>query len=240
MHVSMLPFIEQSDLYDRIQERKLSNWNAAVPIDIVLPILLCPTDSAPVLVGTSKKAGTNYAGNCGVWLIPNGFDGLFVYLPPPPGPYRGAPVRLADVTDGLSNTAALSEILRASESKGRLRVNWNTPKLYMLSTELDAFASYCRSLPDNPFEFGWVGDPWARGLPWTEGAVGFTLYNHGIEPNNPSCYNQDGVASALSAAASEHSGGVNVLLGDGRVEFIGEAVDRVVWRDIGSRASIAP
>jgi prepilin-type processing-associated H-X9-DG protein len=239
MHVAILPYIEQSTLYDQIQHQKHNNWNASVPVDIVLPIFLCPSDPAPALLGPSQIAGTNYAGNCGVWRNLNGFDGLFAYLPSPP-PYRGAPVYVSDVTDGMSNTAALSEILRASPSKSRLRVNWNTPAQYVLSSELDAFANYCKSLPDDPSACGWLGDPWARGVPWTEGAVAFTLYNHGIEPNSPSCYNQSDVGSALSSATSEHKGGVNVVFGDGRVQFVPDTVDRDLWREIGSRASASP
>jgi prepilin-type processing-associated H-X9-DG protein len=36
-----------------------------------------------------------------------------------------------------------------------------------------------------------------------------------------------------------HAGGANVLYGDGHVQFASEAVDRQVWRELGSRVALS-
>jgi prepilin-type processing-associated H-X9-DG protein len=77
----------------------------------------------------------------------------------------------------------------------------------------------------------------SRGTPWTNGNVGYTLYNHAIPPNNPSCYHLDYILEGASTAASQHDAGVNVLYVDGHVTFTSESIDRQVWRLIGSRES---
>jgi prepilin-type processing-associated H-X9-DG protein len=41
---------------------------------------------------------------------------------------------------------------------------------------------------------------------------------------------------AWKAARSRHTGGVNVLLGDGGVRFVRNAVDPLTWQAAGSRA----
>ncbi len=70
-------------------------------------------------------------------------------------------------------------------------------------------------------------------------------YNHYYTPNSPTydCVTNDlnpgeGIYSALAfrAARSWHPGGVNVLLGDGSVQFITNTVDLATWRGLSTRA----
>ena len=42
--------------------------------------------------------------------------------------------------------------------------------------------------------------------------------------------------SGFRAARSRHTGGVNVLFGDGSVRFVNNSVDPLTWRRIGTRA----
>jgi hypothetical protein len=112
-------------------------------------------------------------------------------------------------------------------------VNWNTPRTY---SEVDAFAQACGAIPPNPRAYGWKGDNYSRGLPWTDGNLGITLYNHVLTPNKPSCYNGSGVPEGASTAASFHRGGVSATYADGHTDFIAETIDRRVWRDLASRS----
>jgi prepilin-type N-terminal cleavage/methylation domain-containing protein/prepilin-type processing-associated H-X9-DG protein len=69
-----------------------------------------------------------------------------------------------------------------------------------------------------------------------------TIYNHVAPPN---WKGQDcGAASsimdtpgeyAIISARSSHSGGVNVLLGDGSVKFVKDSINVVTWRALGTR-----
>jgi len=52
-------------------------------------------------------------------------------------------------------------------------------------------------------------------------------------PDNPPCTTA-GSANAHKAARSKHTGGVNVLFGDGRIDFINDSIASNVWRAIGT------
>lgn len=236
-HIAILPYIERNDLYDQL------NWSLS-PVnkeDIeteIVPIYLCPSDSSArsILFSGKYLAQTNYAGNAGVWIPLNGFDGVFRYWNDNVDIGAGPPVRLVEIRDGLSNTIGLSEILRSDLSYSRLRTNWNTPQSFTQPNELDAFANTCDSVPDNPPAFGWLGTP-RRGTPWVQGNIGMTLNTHVLTPNRPSCYNGTSVTQAASTAASQHRAGVNCLFIDGHITLVSNSIERRIWRAYSSRSS---
>jgi prepilin-type N-terminal cleavage/methylation domain-containing protein/prepilin-type processing-associated H-X9-DG protein len=203
----------------------------------VIPVYVCPSDGAVSHVGGPPLGGAtaNYAANYASAPQRNGEDGLLGrrswndmstgWLTP------------ADVTDGLSNTAAYSEMLRADGSLHRLRTVWHLPQAMGAPNELEAFANQCESLPPDPSAYGWHGDAWKKGLPWFWCDRGVGQYNHVLPPNRPSCLNGTGVANGSHTVASFHPGGANVVYGDGHLEFVSETIDREVWREIGSRDS---
>jgi prepilin-type N-terminal cleavage/methylation domain-containing protein/prepilin-type processing-associated H-X9-DG protein len=233
MHVSLLPFLGQKALYDRYDFIKRDDTSVRT---VVVPLYLCPSDPAPNawMYGGRVDATTSYAGNSGTGVMKYGYNGMFRHISAGGKFERDGPIRAADVFDGLSNTAAVSEILHGDGSNARLRVNWNTPKEFS-PEEFNEFAKYCSAIPPIPVDYGWKGVAWARGVPWTMGEIGFTMYNHILQPNEPSCYNQTSVQSAIASAGSAHTAGVNVLFGDGRVNFVANNVDLDVWREFGSR-----
>jgi prepilin-type processing-associated H-X9-DG protein len=234
-HAKLLPHIELSSLYDKIDFSDVYA-NTAIA-DVLIPLYLCPSDPSPALYRQSNGtcSHTSYLGNAGTGVQRDGYNGIFRNILIGPPPYRSGIVRAADVIDGLSNTAAVAEVLYADGSFHRLRVNWNTPLSMTAPNELDAFADYCSSIPPDPVQFGWRGDPWPHGFWWLFGNMGFNLYNHIIPPNGPSCYNRNDVQLGAFTAASAHRGGVNVLFADGRVTFLGNSISRQIWRDYGSR-----
>ncbi len=148
------------------------------------------------------------------------------------------PVNAASVLDGLSNTAAVSEFLCATnDANAVLRVLWNTPRNYS-PTEADAFAHFCAAIPPDPVSFGYSGIASLRGQ-WFDGNYGHGLYNHVLTPNQPSCLNHSNLRTGISTATSLHPNGANVLLADGHVRFISNSIDRAAWRELASRDSQA-
>jgi prepilin-type processing-associated H-X9-DG protein len=133
------------------------------------------------------------------------------------------------VTDGLSNTALASEILIAVDTAPEpRRAVWDVPVPMQLPSQLDAFANECDALA-GPFPW-----PSTRGVTWLGRDLSDTGYNHVLSPNRNSCKNGD-VQNGAFAAESSHPGGVNVLMADGHAKFIEEAVERTIWRALGSR-----
>ena len=228
LHVAILPYIEHQSLFNSInfQVTEDKPQNDTVRMALV-GLYLCPSDERCMSPTQSGNRRSSYVGNIGTGALDRGMDGLFQHFFKTA--YGGGGVRLRDVVDGLSLTAAISEILVSDGSNDSLRTVWHTGTY---TTELEQFRSMCNAAPA---QSGNNHDPWMRGLPWTYGDSGVTLYNHMATPNSPSCTNRGLVQEGIYTAASRHPEGVQLLFADGRVEFMSSRIDHRAWRAIGSR-----
>lgn len=241
----LLPYLDQRTLYDAINyetgiwppDSYLSGspfrwqlalnranetaWNSRVDT------FLCPSDG-----GAPGRNGCNYRGNIGIGgyyqvtaLYPDSGNGVF--------PIYG-PVSLAQIPDGTSHTAAFSERLRGSGSIDRFRAERDA---FLIHNQGDAddLLLTCRIAA----RAGNVADGYAAsGGNWIATGLERTLYNHAQEPNGivPDGLQRDTVpAVGMATARSLHPGGVNVLMADGSLRFVDEAISRDVWRALGSR-----
>lgn len=235
LHVALLPHVDLQPLYD--QYDFVARDDSRVR-SVVVPLYLCPSDPAGPTrgePGVDVLASTSYAGNTGTGIIRAGYNGLFQGNHRWPGPYPEGPVRASDVLNGLSNTAAVAEVLHADGSPARLRTHWMTPRRYETRDGFAEFMRVCAGLPRQPAKFGWLGDTFERGTPWTRGGLPTTLYNHVLPPNAPSCINGGLVQHGISSPASLHAGGIHVLYADGRATFVSETIDLAVWTHSGAR-----
>ena len=215
----LLPYLDQAPVYNQINFSLDVNDPAnddARTLEIAM--FRCPSD----FDNTQPTAGgaVNYVHNKGtdiLWQTPTA-NGVL---------YRNSRVRLTDIKDGSSNTAAYSERMLTDGSNGIVSpiadvflatTNPNTP---------DEAVSLCEAVDINNLANQF---PIFMGAPWIDGKHG---YQHVNVPNSRSCGFFPTKASM--PPSSRHEGGVHLLLGDGAVRFVSENIDRNTWRALGTR-----
>ncbi|MDG3007520.1 DUF1559 domain-containing protein [Paludisphaera mucosa] len=145
-----------------------------------------------------------------------------------------AGVRLADITDGTSNTAMFAEIKRSRlpNGSGTGQAADHPDRVFYFGTGFDNGAVKLPECNGPGSSLAYRGMQYYRQLPIT------TTYTHTVPPNYRGwdCGSSNFFAAHI-AARSYHSGGVNVLFGDGSVHFIKDAINPTVWRALGTRAA---
>ncbi len=147
-HGLLLPYIEQDNIFKLIDFNVLWNDPKNAPaLGMVVPIYLCPSD--PVRTTPPGWAGTNYEPNEGSTMNPN--NGALTHD-------ANGLLKMADITDGLSNTALFSERLKgdwsnaiATERSDILRVN-SSP-----ATDDDA-VTICHNLDINNLGYQFISN----------------------------------------------------------------------------------
>lgn len=262
-HAMLLPFMDQGALYNRLDFSLAPNQGANDTTKrATVPGFLCPSDlnQIPNGGGYNLGPGNNYmmsAGPSMYWFgfapsavtttIPNMDHQVGMYN------YRRT-VSMRDLTDGSSNVIAASELVKGdgentatSVSIGdTLRAVGTAGAALSFPTQatVDAWSAACQAAYTTPSTANPPrGD---TGSNWAYGNIGLTVFNTILPPNpsHPACIScatcgtNDG--NGLFSARSRHTGGANVLMGDGRVEFVGSNVDGLTWRRLGGVADGAP
>jgi prepilin-type processing-associated H-X9-DG protein len=129
--------------------------------------------------------------------------------------------RLADVTDGLSNTLAMSERIRGDSNLHITQTLTNGGSWF--TTPNGCLSQF------NPSTQLWTGagsrGAWA-GVRWPDGGMGFGGLTTNAPPNSVSCaWNSHDAQPGLYPPSSRHSGGVNAVMGDGSVRFITNSIN---------------
>ncbi len=207
----ILPYLEQNAVYNQasayINQPAPSGYTLQQPFaKVVMKSFVCPSDNnSPNVSALGQGFHTNYVACHGNgYATPGdtgGFDltGLF---------YGRSKVKLQSISDGSSNTVAVSELIVGQDTsqhqiRGRM---WNAihagtlfSTIYPPNSSIgDNVQGYCVSLPKAP------------------------------------CGTQSR-ANAFALARSYHTGGVNVAMGDGSVRFVSDTIDPATWSAMGTR-----
>jgi prepilin-type N-terminal cleavage/methylation domain-containing protein/prepilin-type processing-associated H-X9-DG protein len=228
LFVYLLPFVEQDNLFrgwDTTDPLTNTAGGAASRAATVLPLLVCPSDVIPQNPASGEGGRiyglTSYGGNGGTrsfdpQLAAN--DGIFFVIGPgsQTAP-AGAPVRVADVRDGLSNTALFGERSHLDPNHDTFAANLAAPssgpsispmgqvggwgvsggRLAAGDVTLSAFAPINYRVP------GGYADRLSM-VPPVNNANDYLYYND----------------RRVCAFGSQHGGGANFCLGDGSVRFV--------------------
>ncbi|HWG42456.1 MAG TPA: DUF1559 domain-containing protein [Gemmataceae bacterium] len=228
----LLPYIEQDNAHRQVNFA--ASWDDssnAVARAIEIKTFQCPSD--PRNQVPAGWAGNNYRVNQGsgiLWGLPAA-TGPNSTMPAPNGPfYLNSNVRLTDITDGTSNTAAWSEHMKGDFSNAITTNNSDTYHPTSYPNTADEAMAYCASVNINDLSTQGVSNV---GGPWLQGYHSTTVYFHVGPPNSRSCMYPPG--RIATTANSGHTNGVNMALCDGSVRFVTNSVDLFTWRGLGSR-----
>jgi prepilin-type N-terminal cleavage/methylation domain-containing protein len=252
------PFLEQTAIYQKMNldaptycydssfNNVICDDGNKVVASMMVPSFLCPSDRGKSLgsgYGVNNLAPTNYVANQGTGLkttsagdrhgSPYDADGVM---------FADSRIRLRDIVDGTSSTAAMSESLlgEGDESSTATDPPGDIQRVYLyLYTFPSSMTESACSTPSAATR--WNLDR-RRGFLWFSGEIRNTAYNHYYTPNDK---RWDCITNAVSlgytaigwkAARSAHRGGVQLLLCDGGVRFISENIDLTTWRALATRS----
>lgn len=238
--ISLLPFMEQATVFDRISSEYIgfTGWGAGTvtaaggadnPRAMQWSALMCPSNA--VIGKPDDHTGyTNYrfnfGDNPGCYSNNTQIRGPFGYRHYWP---------LSAVTDGLSNTLCFSEkaVQDYGEDSDEVKVqatSYNTAAaggfgagngalldrtICIGSATKEKYVYAGGAVNAYGYKFGWY---WAS----TFYHVTFTTT---LPPNSPSCYNRASAYNSLFSATSFHPGGVNAAFLDGSVAYVSQTID---------------
>jgi prepilin-type N-terminal cleavage/methylation domain-containing protein len=234
----LTPYLEQTTVYNKLDLTVPlyggpNQGFAVMPanqfaVQIIVPLFLCPSDQQkPVTnyLGTIF-APCNYAANLGTGL--NGgteysTDGIF---------YMNSSTRFADLLDGASNTASMSESILGMPPDTGKPIDPQTVYAYIGASPI----TDANCLAATQYN---VSDP--RGFSWADGETRCGLYNHYFTPNSKrlDCMGYDPntayTDTGWRTARSWHPGIINLLLADGSVRNLSESIDASIWLALSTR-----
>jgi prepilin-type N-terminal cleavage/methylation domain-containing protein len=221
----LLPYIEQNNVYGMIDwtkgfgkafESSVGYPNRSI-VTVFFVGMQCPSSNA---VNNEKLwydtwARGNYAAN-------NGYGPQVEWSTAPSGRMAGvfflerktageAGMTAADIRDGLSNTAFVSEVLTIPGS-----VNGNE--------DVRGVMQY----PEGPF---YQDNHTPNDRTPDQVRPGYCV----TDPSAP-CQGSTSARAAIQAARSAHPGGVNLLLGDGGARFVNDTIALKLWQSLSSPA----
>ena len=238
-HVALLPYIEQSAVYERFTTacQKTTNPPATVTgpavadpesdwIRAKLPAFGCPSSTQRSNgMGIQNVSSNSYCFSMGDFaggtyiLATNTSRGAF-------GGYKKFH-SMGSFTDGTSNTIVFSESVSGDMNATRVKGNI----AYVAGSGNRNAATPARCLAASP-DKKILTDPslqFARGEAWFLGIPALNAFLTVLPPNSPSCSNQDDSemlewGAGIYSASSYHTGGVNVGMGDGSVTFVSDTI----------------
>jgi prepilin-type N-terminal cleavage/methylation domain-containing protein/prepilin-type processing-associated H-X9-DG protein len=236
---SMLPFIEQSARYDAIyapssNEKDHNPYDGAPRWNGILSAVLCPSDGAAGSASKDKPSPINYcfskadyiAEGYGVWGNTRSAFGLLKRADEwKDTDWGGGSYAMSAITDGTSNTVALSERVASPNEFGSEKRS--------IKGGFANNSSAWAILPNACLAKRGNGSEYADGVA-TVGGSGENAYYYTnnnamfqtiLPPNSPSCTgNASFTQPAYVPPTSNHNGGVNVAMFDGSVRFISDTI----------------
>jgi prepilin-type processing-associated H-X9-DG protein len=190
-------------------------WPAAAT---VFPLFLCPSDPAPIVfITTAPTAPANYMGNQGINCLCqfNTCSGVFGH---------STFTKLSWITDGATQTIAVSETLRGDNNTTTLLDNY----IYTKTSPANAQdVTTCQTFAANASD---------RGLSWIGGQPQYNMFSTNRVPNDVlfDCIAPNYGCSNFAARSAHEGGGATVGMCDGSVHFVSQNIDLTIYQALGT------
>jgi len=247
----MAPYMENAPMYNAMNFSFSPEEGAADPNGTVvrtkINTFLCPSDGS-----ADPNTQINYRACTGTYIRVRGGNerargnGLFTEI---------LSRDISSCTDGTSQTIAFAEQLRGDGNGAKasrsdylgggpskwITISGKVGDAKVETVEYQAMEATCDTTAYNKVPNPSSG--FSMGRWWTVSGFGFGMFNTIQTPNSRHimvCRDDCSAGcapelNALSMATSAHSGGVNVLMGDGSVRFIKDSVNQQTWWALGTR-----
>lgn len=237
--VLTLPFLDQQDVFDAFELKHPVFAQPENAIAKVIGALKCPTDTVGGDFYIDFRAGATVSRGNYVGFISPVHGELQERLPGAlggfePGTDEGQ--RLVEISDGASNTFMLSEVRRRPDNDRDPRGAWPLPWIGSSTLATDH-----HGVP-SPFEPPYIADPNypIDSIQTPNKLVGISdqirTCPRALEAllDGMPCSRYAGYGSGFAAAAprSLHEEGVNVALADGRVTFVSNKINHIVYSNL--------
>ena len=253
--VAILPHLERQAMYD--EWKSIFDDNAGNIDDgtdgyrrllaLRAPFFRCPSDGAPDSDdGIDDYNPGNYVACTGTWFVNNTMgsrtiDGAFGFtINLGTVPTNEPRIRFADFSDGLSQTAMVSEGLVGDLSDDCRRLVFNSTRKPTMDEFEQVVLSDCQVYEEFGPNGGVAALKFSRCDVWWNASAFYSSYNHLMLPNSTNSTYGSAVAGGAYCAASQHPGIVNVVFADGHLSTIDDQIDKTVWRALGSRGGGEP
>ena len=244
VHTMLLPYIDQGATYGAYNQDRVYYENS-LPISRNLTVsrtkiaaFRCPSDP----LATTVEPQNNYVFSTGPnmgWL---GFGSQTVGL------FGLNNVRrIADVSDGTSNTFAASEIVRGDNDGARYTSGSDFIRGVAFTAGLSANGTFPTQAQLDTYNVACVAGSGnhisTAGYRWASPMMYDTMFNTLLPPNtkNASCHVCAGCGlgdgQGVWPSRSRHTGGAHHLMTDGAVKFVGDSTDLNTYQRAGSAGS---
>lgn len=238
---ALLPFIEQTALYNQIAPFQLAGgrpwWfgdataNSVTyisPFKTNVPTFRCPSD--PAQIAPDDVPPTNYVCNRGdIYLNSGDWEWR--------GPFANGERGQADfarIKDGTSNTIMLAELVvgRTNGISGQDAINEGTALNSVGPVGGTFTPALCLAVRGpkgtmvaSTLQNTWGNTGWGKGRRWGDSLNAYTGFFTILPPNGPTCANDNAEANSMPTASSRHTGGANIAMCDGSVRFVSDSID---------------
>lgn len=237
------PFLEQTTMFGALNfsfpvympDGSISPPNTTI-LSAQIATFLCPSDE-PKIVQPGFAPG-NYVACAG-----NGLPGGSALYENPNGCFfYNSGVGIAGITDGLSQTVAMSESI-LGQASGAFALAPGTPvnprviMAQQVAVDINTFPPVDLTVAECASAAAGISGYYnaQRGGSWAQGDFRHALYTHYFPPNSKTYDCLRGSDYGWKGPRSYHPGGVSVLLCDGSARFVKDTVSLPAWQGLATR-----